>query len=97
MRKRRPVRRERSSWEFAARALCLVDDRGALLVPRSVADTYGGSRQDGADARDRAERDSRGASVIRLLPIANDRDTADASRGTTIDRVVRSVSGVLWT
>jgi hypothetical protein len=68
MRRRRLVtRRERASWEFAARTALLLDPRVAAAIATAQG-THGGGRQD--DERDHAASDAGGAATDRLLPIA---------------------------
>jgi hypothetical protein len=74
MRKRRlATRRERSTWEFAARTACRLQQRHAdTLVPARRTD-HGGSRHSEIHEAGRAKTSDVSRRVIdeRLLPAAN--------------------------
>lgn len=74
MRRKRPMtRREKSSWEFAARSALLLGARAATDVAhagRTAQMDHGGSRQDDDRKRSLAASDAGGVIDVRLLPIA---------------------------
>ena len=80
MRKQRPaLRREGSSWKFAARASCNADAWRGMLVKAHASETHGGSRQDGVREGVHAASDAGAAILIRLLPTANTRQLQQKS------------------
>jgi hypothetical protein len=67
------TRREKSTWEFAARTALLLGARNAAGVANAASvaqSTHGGSRRDDLRGQLHAASDAGGANDVRLLPIA---------------------------